>query len=110
MFERVWSYQLCFPRRETFDGYGDEEKRQCEGAKSLSGSCLQQARLERDGQDGVVRTPRQAGQTYNDPVVPGKYGKLVEACDQIPSGGDVASYEDTEGEDGERVHRIRLGL
>lgn len=44
--------------------------------------------------------------TYHDPVVPGEYGELVEARDQIPSSSRVASYEDTEGEDGERVHRI----
>jgi len=46
------------------------------------------------------------GSTYDDSVVPGEDGKLVEAGDQVPAGGDVASYEDSQGQDGEGVHRI----
>lgn len=41
---------------------------------------------------------------YNHSVVPGKDGKLIEAGDQVPSSGDVASYEDAKSQDGEGVH------
>ena len=37
--------------------------------------------------------------TYNNSVIPGKDGKLIEASDKIPSSSDVASYEDAERED-----------
>lgn len=46
------------------------------------------------------------GEHYNHSVIPSKDGKLIEASDQVPSGGDVASYEDAECQDGKGVHRI----
>ena len=39
-------------------------------------------------------------------MVPSKNGKLVETCYEIPTCSDVASDEDTKGEDGERVHEL----
>ncbi len=47
-------------------------------------------------------------ETHNNTVVPGKYGKLIEASDEIPSSSDVASYEDAESKDGKGVHRMSL--
>lgn len=43
--------------------------------------------------------------TYNHSVVPGKDRKLIEASDEIPSSGGVASYEDSKRKGGEGVHR-----
>lgn len=42
---------------------------------------------------------------HNHSVVPGEDGKFIEAGNKVPSSGDVASYEDAEGQRGERVHR-----
>lgn len=55
-----------------------------------------------------ARSQHLGGDAYNDSVVPGEDGKFIEARDKIPSSGDVASYEDTKGEDGEWVHRIAM--
>lgn len=46
------------------------------------------------------------GAAYNHSVGPSEYGKLIEAGNQVPSSGDVASYEDAKSQDGEGVHRI----
>ena len=46
--------------------------------------------------------------TYHNSVLGCKDGKLIEACDEVPARGDVASYEDAEGQDGEGVHRCLL--
>lgn len=46
--------------------------------------------------------------TYNYSVLPGEDGELIESGDKIPACGDVASDEDADGEDGERVHRALL--
>lgn len=100
------SYQVCFPRRKTLHGYEDKETDQGEEDESLSGSCLRRATVSM----AQISIPRGQRETHNDTVVPGEDGELVEACDQIPSGSDVASYEDTKGEDGKRVHRIALRL
>lgn len=43
---------------------------------------------------------------YDNSVVPGEYSELVKTSDEIPSSSDVAGDEDSEGEDGEGVHRI----
>jgi hypothetical protein len=48
--------------------------------------------------------------TYDDSVVPGENRKLIETSNKIPSSGDVASYEDSKGEDGEGVHRISTAM
>lgn len=50
------------------------------------------------------------GRPYNDSVVPGENCKLIEACDEVPSSGYVAGYEDSEGEGREGVHRIASPL
>jgi hypothetical protein len=42
--------------------------------------------------------------TYDNSVVPSKYGELVKASYQIPARSDVAGYEDRKSEDGEWVH------
>jgi hypothetical protein len=44
--------------------------------------------------------------THDHSVVPGKDGQLIEAGDEVPSGGDVAGDEDAKSQDGEGVHRI----
>lgn len=46
--------------------------------------------------------------TYDNSVVPGKDGELIEASDKVPSSGCVASYEDTKRECGKGVHRIAV--
>ena len=43
-------------------------------------------------------------ETYNDTVIPGKDCKLIESGDEIPSGCDIASYEDANRKGGEWVH------
>lgn len=49
-----------------------------------------------------------AGKPYNDALIPGKYSKLVEPCDEVPSSSGVASYEDCKCKDRERVHRAKV--
>lgn len=44
------------------------------------------------------------GCAYENTVVPGKDGKLIQASDEIPAGSDVSGDEDANCEDGERVH------
>lgn len=41
---------------------------------------------------------------YHNTVIPGKDCKLIQTCDEVPAGGDISSYEDARGQDGERVH------
>lgn len=43
---------------------------------------------------------------HHDTVICCEYGKLIQSCHEIPASGDVASDEDTKGEDGERVHEL----
>ena len=43
--------------------------------------------------------------TDDNAVFPGEDGELIETSDEVPAGGDVASYEDAEGEDREGVHK-----
>lgn len=43
---------------------------------------------------GAFGSGGRGGVAYDHSVVPGKDGKLIEASDEIPSSGDVASYED----------------
>lgn len=42
--------------------------------------------------------------TYDDSVVPGEDGKIIQSSNQIPPRSDVACYEDPKSEDRERVH------
>lgn len=49
-----------------------------------------------------------AGYTQDDSVFHGKYGQLIEASNEVPARGDVASDEDAEGQGRERVHRALL--
>lgn len=42
--------------------------------------------------------------TYNDAVIPGKDGQLVEPGHKIPPRSDVPSNEDANGQGGEWVH------
>lgn len=44
--------------------------------------------------------------TYKHTVVPGKYGELIQASDEIPTGSDVSKEEDSDSEDGERLHLL----
>jgi len=44
------------------------------------------------------------GCARNNAVVPRENGQFVQSSNQVPPRGDVARYEDAEGEDGERVH------
>ena len=37
-------------------------------------------------------------------MIPGEDGELIQAGDEVPACGDVASNEDAKGEDGEGVH------
>ena len=48
-----------------------------------------------------------AGLTHHHAVIPGEDGELTEASNEVPSSGDVTSYEDAERENGEWVHRSR---
>lgn len=48
------------------------------------------------------------GFAHDHSVSPGKYSEFIEAGNEIPSGGDVASYEYAKSQDGEGVHRIAL--
>jgi hypothetical protein len=41
-------------------------------------------------------------------VVPGEDGKLVKPRDKIPASGRVAGDEDSESDDGEKVHLRRV--
>lgn len=43
--------------------------------------------------------------TYDNTVIPGEDGKLIEPGDKVPSSGCVAGYEDPKREGGEWVHR-----
>lgn len=45
---------------------------------------------------------------YDDAVIPGEDCQLIQAGDEIPTGGDVSSEEDAEGEDGDWVHEVVL--
>lgn len=42
--------------------------------------------------------------TYNNAVIPGEDGKLVQASYEVPASSDVTGEEDTKSEDGYRVH------
>ncbi|KUI61678.1 hypothetical protein VP1G_11300 [Cytospora mali] len=57
---------------------------------------------------GRIAPTTPATTTYNYSVVPGKYGKLIEPRNKVPSSGGVASYEDSDRKDGEGVHRIAV--
>jgi len=46
------------------------------------------------------------GRTYHYSVFRRKDGKLIQAGDEVPAGGDVASYKDAERQDGKRMHRL----
>lgn len=48
--------------------------------------------------------------THDNSVVPGKYSKLDEAGNKVPSSGCVASYEDSKCEGGKGVHRIAVTM
>jgi len=50
---------------------------------------------------------RAGGYTHDHAVIPGEDGELTKASNEVPSSGDVASYEDAERENGEWVHRSR---
>lgn len=45
--------------------------------------------------------------SYDDSVVPGEDGQLIEPSNQVPASCDVAGHKYPEGQDGEGVHRIR---
>lgn len=61
--------------------------------------------MRRAVRQGGVRV---VGWTHNNSVVPGKYGKLIEPRNQVPSSGGVAGYEDSNRQGGEGVHRIAV--
>ena len=44
--------------------------------------------------------------TYNDPVIPGENGKLIQTSDEIPARSYVASKEYAKREDGDGVHEV----
>jgi hypothetical protein len=44
--------------------------------------------------------------TYNDSVIPGEDGELIQPSDEVPARSDVASKEDTKGEDRDGVHEV----
>jgi hypothetical protein len=48
--------------------------------------------------DCPPRAPLGSIMPYQNFVFPGKYGQLIEAGDEVPARGDVASDEDAEGE------------
>lgn len=88
---------LCPSEEDNGDEDGEEERRQ-QGEASKR-ACLQ----------SISRCFRFVSQrTYNYSVLPGEDGELIESGDKIPACGDVASDEDADGEDGERVHRALL--
>lgn len=49
-----------------------------------------------------------AGGPHHHTVVPSEDGELIEAGNEVPAGGDVASYKDAKGQDREGVHRALL--
>ena len=46
--------------------------------------------------------------SYEDTVIPSKYGELIQSSDEVPARGDVPSNEDAKRKDGEGVH-VRRG-
>lgn len=59
---------------------------------------------------GVAGAKVQGIATYNNSVFRGKYCQLIEASNEVPTRGDVASDEDAEGHGREGVHRALLLL
>lgn len=75
----------------------------------VCGSHLVSGQRRNTSQDGKLLRPchwRGSLDTYDDSVVPCKGEKLIETGDEVPTRGDVSSYEDSNAQDGERVHRI----
>jgi len=99
------SYQVRFPRRQPFHKGEDEQEEEGEDDGGYGGSGLRRERGPESAKY-VVFAIEGSRHTYDDAVVPGEDGKLVETCDEVPAGCDVASYEDSQGQDGEGVHRI----
>ncbi|QKX56176.1 uncharacterized protein TRUGW13939_03276 [Talaromyces rugulosus] len=46
------------------------------------------------------------GRATDNAVIPREYGQFVQPGDQVPPRGDVARYEDAEGEDGKGWFRV----
>jgi hypothetical protein len=44
--------------------------------------------------------------TYKYTVVPGEYGELIQASDEIPAGSDISKEEDSDCEDREWLHLL----
>lgn len=44
--------------------------------------------------------------TYKHTVVPGEYGELIQASDEIPAGSDISKEEDSDCEYRERLHLL----
>jgi hypothetical protein len=63
--------------------------------------CRHYEQEEEEGQDSkALCGPRK------DAVVPGKDGKLIQPCDEIPARSDVASDKYADGQGGEWVHSV----
>jgi hypothetical protein len=44
--------------------------------------------------------------TYKYTVIPGEYGELIQTSDEVPAGSDISKEEDSDSEDGERLHLL----
>ncbi len=121
----AWWYQVTLAGGKALDGNKYEDEDEAENGEAFGGPRLRRCKARlllatacalfrcATGEEGWVRArgggKRGASATHDHSVIPGKDGKLIEAGDEVPSSGDVASYEDAKGQDGEGVHRIALG-
>ena len=44
--------------------------------------------------------------TYNNTVIPSEDGEFIQSSNEIPARSDIASKEDTKGEDRDGVHEV----
>lgn len=92
--------------------YKDQGKRE-----SQEGESLRSANLDRgtNSQTSLITIPYDSHSlgalewsgtmwTYDNTFIPSKYDQFVETGNKIPSGSDVASYEDGKSKNGEGVH------
>lgn len=89
--------QVCLVGGKAIDGYEEQDEEDGEDSEPLGCSRL-------GGPSAENTRMRWALVTYNDAVIPGKDGELVELGYEVPAGGRVARDEDSKRDDGEGVH------
>ena len=94
------NYQVGLARCKSFNRQDEEEEEKRENGKAFGRSSLFQCERVQH-LNGRPLDPL----AYHHTVISCKYRKLVQSSYKIPTSSDVASDKDTEGEDGERVHK-----